>query len=56
MEVLTLKETMGYLKISRSAIYTLINSGKLQSYKFGGSLRFDKSDIMRFIERSKVKI
>lgn len=54
-QILTLKETMDYLKISRSAIYRLINSKQLPAYKFGGSLRFDKVEILAFIEKSRLK-
>jgi len=54
-QILTLKETADYLKISRSAIYRLINSGDIQAHKFGGSLRFRLEDIDKFISKSKLR-
>lgn len=49
-EFLTMQEVMNYLKVSRTAIYSWLNEGKLKAYKVGRSVRFKKSDIEAFIK------
>lgn len=49
-EFLTMKEVMEYLKVSRTAVYSWLNEGKLKAYKVGRSVRFKRSDIENFIK------
>lgn len=42
--LLTFKEVMTYLKVSRSTIYRLLASGQLPGYKVGTSWRFHPAD------------
>lgn len=44
-EFLTLKETLGRLKVSRATLYRMMDRGELASSKVGKLLRFRESDI-----------
>ena len=52
-ELLTIKEVMGRLKISKATLYRYLAEGVLISYKIKGSRRFKTEDIDALIERSK---
>jgi len=55
-EILSPREVSRWLKTSRAWPYTAVARGLLPYYKIGGKLlRFKKSEIEEFIERSKVK-
>jgi excisionase family DNA binding protein len=43
--LLTFKEAMGYLKVSRSTLYRLMWSGQLIGHKVGSSWRFYREDL-----------
>ena len=47
----TLKETMEYLKLSRSTLYKLMEKGEIKGVKIGKVWRFKKADIDDFISR-----
>ena len=49
--LLTFKETMNYLKISRSTLLRLKASGRLPGHKIGNTWRFYVSDIQGCIEQ-----
>jgi excisionase family DNA binding protein len=44
-QLLTLKEAMGYLRVSRSTLYRLMWSGQLTGHKVGSQWRFLISDM-----------
>lgn len=52
-ELLTLKDVMTRLKLSRATIYRLIDQGELHPFKLGHSLRFEEQDLASFIARAK---
>jgi len=52
-EILTLKEVADYLKLAEKTAYRLAAEGKLPGFKVGGSWRFKKEDINRWIEERK---
>lgn len=52
-ELLTLKDVMSRLKLSRATIYRLIEQGELKPFKIGHSLRFEEQDLAAFIARKK---
>lgn len=52
-ELLTLKDVMSRLKLSRATIYRLIEQGELRPFKIGHSLRFEERDLADFIARKK---
>jgi excisionase family DNA binding protein len=49
--LLTLKEAMSYLRVSRSTLYRLMESGRLRGYKVGKSWRFHREDLRGCVAR-----
>lgn len=49
-EILTLKEVASYLKVAEKTAYRLAAEGRLPGFKVGGSWRFKRQDIERWIE------
>jgi len=43
--LLTFKEAMGYLRVSRSTLYRLMWSGVLEGHKVGSTWRFKRADL-----------
>lgn len=54
-EILTLKEVADYLKLTEKTAYRLASEGKLPGFKVGGSWRFKKEDVAKWIEEQKIK-
>jgi len=54
-EILTLKEVAEYMKLAEKTAYRLAAEGKLPGFKVGGSWRFKREDIDRWIEEQKKK-
>ena len=54
-KILTLKEVAEYLKLTEKTAYRLAAAGKLPGFKVGGSWRFKREDIDRWIEEQKKK-
>lgn len=54
-QILTLKEVAAYLKLAEKTAYKLTAEGKLPGFKVGGSWRFKREDIDRWIEEQKKK-
>jgi excisionase family DNA binding protein len=52
-DLLTLKDVMTRLKLSRATIYRLIEQGELHPFKIGHSLRFEEQDLAALIARMK---
>jgi len=52
-EILTLKEVADYLKLAEKTAYRLAAEGKLPGFKVGGSWRFKKKDIEKWIDGQK---
>ena len=52
-QILTLKEVAAYLKLADKTAYKLAAEGKLPGFKVGGSWRFKRDDIERWIEDKK---
>lgn len=55
-QILTLKELAEYLKLTEKTGYRLAAEGKLPGFKVGGSWRFKKIDLEKWIENQKSKI
>jgi excisionase family DNA binding protein len=51
--LLTIKDVMTRLQVSRATIYRLIERGELKPFKIGRSLRFDEHDLDAFIAQKK---
>lgn len=54
-EIMTVKEVASYLKVAEKTAYRLASQGELPCFKVGGSLRFEKSDIEKWINEKKGK-
>ena len=52
-EILTLKEVAEYLKLAEKTAYRLAAEGKLPGFKVGGSWRFKREDVEKWIEEQK---
>jgi len=47
--ILTVKEVAKYLKVAEKTVYRLASDSKIPAFKVGGSWRFRKSEIDRWI-------
>lgn len=54
-EILTIQELAGYLKLNEKTAYRLASEGKLPGFKVGGSWRFKRVDLEKWIEEQKTK-
>lgn len=52
-EILTLKEVADYLKLAEKTAYRLAAECKLPGFKVGGSWRFKREDVQKWIEEQK---
>lgn len=55
-ELLTPDELAQLLKISKSSVYRLIEKRVIRFHKVMGSIRFEKGDVLAFLENSRVEI
>jgi excisionase family DNA binding protein len=49
-DIMTIKEVAGYLKLTEKTAYRLAAEGKIPGFKVGGSWRFKRSKIEKWIE------
>lgn len=54
-EIMTLKEVAEYLKLAEKTAYRLAAEGKLPGFKVGGSWRFKRPEIEKWIEQETKK-
>jgi excisionase family DNA binding protein len=54
-EILTIQEVAAYLKLNDKTAYRLASENKLPGFKVGGSWRFKRTDIEKWIEEQKQK-
>lgn len=54
-DILTIQELAIYLKLNDKTAYRLASEGKLPGFKVGGSWRFKRVDIEKWIEEQKDK-
>jgi len=52
-QIMTIKEVSEYLKLAEKTAYRLASQGDIPAFKIGGSWRFDRSDIDKWIEEKK---
>lgn len=55
-EILTIQEIAEYLKLNEKTAYRLASEGKLPGFKVGGSWRFKRVDLEKWIEEQKDKL
>jgi excisionase family DNA binding protein len=53
-DILTLDEVAAYLKAGKRTIYRLAASGEIPAFKLGGTWRFSRSDIERWIKEQSM--
>jgi excisionase family DNA binding protein len=54
-EILTIQEVANYLKLNEKTAYRLASEKKLPGFKVGGSWRFKRVDIEKWIEMQKAQ-
>jgi len=54
-DILTVKELSEYLKLNEKTAYRLAAKGDIPGFKVGGSWRFRKSEIDKWIEKQKAE-
>ena len=50
-EILTIREMAELLKINEKTAYKLASAGKIPGFKVGGSWRFERQEIAKWIQR-----
>ena len=55
-EMLTIDEVAAYLKAGKRTVYRLAASGKLPAFKLGGTWRFRRGDLDKWIASSIGKV
>lgn len=50
-EILTIREVADFLKVTERTIYRLAAAKKIPAFKVGGTWRFSRADIDRWIRR-----
>ncbi|MFC6441556.1 helix-turn-helix domain-containing protein [Bowmanella sp. JS7-9] len=53
--IMTIQEVALYLKLNEKTTYRLASEGKLPGFKVGGSWRFRRTDLEKWIEEQKQK-
>jgi excisionase family DNA binding protein len=48
-EILTLDEVAAYLKAGKKTVYRLVQQGQLPGFKLGGTWRFRRTELDRWI-------
>lgn len=48
-EILTLEEVAAYLKAGKRTVYRLAHKGEIPAFKLGGTWRFRRSELDRWI-------
>ena len=51
-EILTLEEVAAYLKAGQRTVYRLAQQGEIPAFKLGGTWRFRRSELDRWIAES----
>lgn len=55
-EILTVREVAEFLKVTERTIYRLATEGQIPSFKVGGSWRFQRSDLIQWMnEQAKTQ-
>lgn len=54
-EILTIQEVAEYLKLNDKTAYRLASEKKIPGFKVGGSWRFKRADIEKWIEDQKAQ-
>jgi len=52
-KLLTFKETLAYLRVSKSTLYRLMDNNEIEAHKVGGTWRFYLQDLRRFVKNDQ---
>ncbi|HTK06084.1 MAG TPA: helix-turn-helix domain-containing protein [Ktedonobacteraceae bacterium] len=55
-QILTFKEAMSYLRVSRSTLYRLMWSGQLTGHKVGSAWRFYREDLSASVQMVSIAV
>jgi excisionase family DNA binding protein len=53
MQLVTIKELSGFLKVKEATLYSWVHGGTIPFYKLNGLLRFDMEEILEWVKSSK---
>ena len=54
-ELMTTRQLMEFLSLSRTKIWELVNKEQLPAFKIGGDYRYRRSEVIDWLERFRVK-
>ncbi|MFK0333839.1 helix-turn-helix domain-containing protein [Rhizobium sp. NPDC090275] len=54
-EILTLPEVADLLKVAEKTVYTMVKRRDIPAFKVGGQWRFQRTDLLSWIEQQKKK-
>lgn len=54
-EMLTTKELMGFLNLSRTKIWELVTKEGLPAFKIGGDYRYRRTEVLQWMEKYRVR-
>lgn len=54
-ELLTPDDLADFLQISKTSVYRMIDKRLIPFYKVKGSLRFDKSDVLEYLQNNRIE-
>lgn len=55
-DLLTLEETMAFLRVSRSTLYRIVNRGELPGYKIARRWVFDRTELKEFVAHKRADV
>jgi excisionase family DNA binding protein len=53
-ELMTVKDAARYLRMSRSRVYSLMDTGQLAFVRIGDLRRIERSEVLRLVEESRL--
>ena len=53
-ELMTTRQLMEFLSLSRTKIWELVNKEQLPAFKIGGDYRYRRSEVIEWLERFRV--
>lgn len=54
-ELMTTRQLMEFLSLSRTKIWELVNKEQLPAFKIGGDYRYRRSEVIEWLEKYRVK-
>ncbi len=54
-ELMTTRQLMEFLGLSRTKIWELVNKEQLPAFKIGGDYRYRRSEVLEWLEKFRVK-